>query len=68
MKDSGTLFGGSLSSAYINTRKIPLIFCHSFCPHASIVPSSVAQYLFKCVQAWDAKGFTAYAIGIQVNG
>ncbi|KAF9514583.1 glycoside hydrolase family 30 protein [Hydnum rufescens UP504] len=44
MKDSGTLFSGSLSSAHINT---------------------LAHYLFKCVQAWGAKGFTAYAIGIQ---
>ena len=66
MKDSGTVLGGSLSSSYINTRKtvFTLIFLSLL---IFVVAYLVAQYLLKCVQAWNAKGFTAYAIGIQVN-
>jgi hypothetical protein len=64
MKDSSSILGGNFQSTYVNTCKTSIVL--------TVVPVLTcrfldAQYLLKSVQGWAAKGFTAFAIGIQVS-
>lgn len=65
MKDSGKINGGNFESKYISTCKSAQRDCKGTILSADC--ESDANYLFKALQAWNAKGFPAYAVGIQVR-
>lgn len=64
MKDSGTMNGGKFYTSYTDV-------CE-YLPRFMVFPALIsyhtdANYLLKCVQGYHGKGFSIWAISIQVG-